>query len=99
LAIFNAVLVPTLVYLLVKSMGIIGAPLGVLISNIFSSIILILLTKKLVKINYLPILYNILFISIIFVLNSIAELNILTKFLILILTIGIYTFNEKHYIK
>lgn len=95
LAVFNAVLVPSLVYFLVKSFGIIGAPLGVLISNVFSSIILIFLTKNLVKINYLPILKNILFISLIFTLNSILDLNILTKILILISTFGIYIFNEK----
>lgn len=95
LATINAILVPVLVYYLVIELGINGAPLGVLISNIISSLILIILTRDLVKINFKEIIHSIIILIIVSLAFCLFELNWLIKIFILLLLLSIEILNVK----
>ena len=95
LATINAILVPVFVYCLVIELGINGAPLGVLISNIISSLILIILTRDLVKINFKEIVRSIIILIIVSSAFYLFELNWLIKIFILLLLLSIEILNVK----
>ena len=95
LATINAILVPVFVYYLVIELGINGAPLGVLISNIISSLILIILTRDLVKINFKEIIRSIIILIIVSLAFCLFELNWLIKIFILLLLLSIEILNVK----
>ena len=57
------------------------SPLGVLISNIISSLILIILTRDLVKINFKEIIRSIIILIIVSLAFCLFELNWLIKIL------------------
>ena len=95
LAILNAILVPISVYYLVNLIGINGAPLGVLLSNIVSSSLLIFLTKDLVKIDFNKIITPILILIFITLTFYLYELNWLLKIFILLLLISFEILNAR----
>lgn len=95
LATINAILVPVLVYYFVIQIGINGAPLGVLVSNIVSSLILILLTRDLIKINFKEIFRSIIILIIVSLIFYLYELNWLIKIFILLSLLSIEILNVK----
>ena len=69
--------------------------LGVLISNIISSLILIILTRDLVKINFKEIIHSIIILIIVSLAFCLFELNWLIKIFILLLLLSIEILNVK----
>ena len=95
LATLNAFLVPILVYYFVMKIGINGAPMGVLLSNLVSSFFLIYLTRNLIRIKFNEIIYPIILIIFVSLIFYNYELNWLIKIFILLFLISIEVINVK----